>query len=64
MAMGEYTARQDTPMLISIRHSHNRRTPIVGFSATFTRPDQLALSAAFEKIVYHAEIATMLKAGW
>ncbi|KAI9632391.1 P-loop containing nucleoside triphosphate hydrolase protein [Dioszegia hungarica] len=43
---------------------HGNRVPIVGFSATFSRPDQLALSAVFEKIVYHREITSMLEEGW
>ncbi|OCF58150.1 hypothetical protein L486_04180 [Kwoniella mangroviensis CBS 10435] len=38
--------------------------PIIGFSATFSRPDQLALSAVFEKIVFHRGISEMLEDGW
>ncbi|WVR04022.1 hypothetical protein IAU60_001021 [Kwoniella sp. DSM 27419] len=38
--------------------------PIIGFSATFSRPDQLALSAVFEKIVFHREISSMLEDKW
>ncbi len=38
--------------------------PIVGFSATFSRHDTLALSAAFEEIVFHRDVGTMLEEGW
>jgi len=42
----------------------DHRVPIIGFSATFSRPDQLALSAVFEKIVFHREVTAMLDEGW
>ncbi|GMK56632.1 hypothetical protein CspeluHIS016_0304720 [Cutaneotrichosporon spelunceum] len=38
--------------------------PIVGFSATFSRHDTLALSAAFEEIVFHRDVGNMLEEGW
>jgi ATP-dependent helicase IRC3 len=38
--------------------------PIVGFSATFSRHDTLALSAAFEEIVFHRDVGSMLEEGW
>ncbi|BEI90319.1 uncharacterized protein CcaverHIS019_0303890 [Cutaneotrichosporon cavernicola] len=38
--------------------------PIVGFSATFSRHDTLALSAAFEEIVFHRDVGDMLEEGW
>jgi len=44
--------------------SGEHRVPIIGFSATFSRPDQLALSAVFEKIVFHREVTAMLDEGW
>ncbi|ODO09276.1 hypothetical protein I350_02876 [Cryptococcus amylolentus CBS 6273] len=44
--------------------THGNKTPIIGFSATFSRNDQMALSAAFEEIVFHREISAMLKDGW
>ncbi|KAK8861366.1 hypothetical protein IAR55_002185 [Kwoniella newhampshirensis] len=47
-----------------ISHDHGNKVPIIGFSATFSRPDQLALSAVFEKIVFHREILHMLEEGW
>ncbi|WRT65477.1 uncharacterized protein IL334_002420 [Kwoniella shivajii] len=40
------------------------KVPIIGFSATFSRPDQLALSSVFEKIVFHKDISEMLDDGW
>ena len=46
------------------RRDHGHRVPIDGFSATFSRPDQLALKSVFEKIVFHREISTMLNEGW
>ena len=45
-------------------HNHGSKVPIIGFSATFSRPDQLALSAVFEKIVFHREVTHMLDEGW
>ncbi|KAL7419799.1 putative ATP-dependent helicase IRC3 [Cryptotrichosporon argae] len=45
-------------------HAHVYSVPVVGFSATFSRHDQLALSAVFEEIVYHRELAAMLDEGW
>lgn len=32
---------------------HSSTLPIVGFSATFSRHDGLALSAVFDHVVYH-----------
>ncbi|WVQ73832.1 hypothetical protein IAR50_003413 [Cryptococcus sp. DSM 104548] len=44
--------------------SHGYKTPIIGFSATFSRTDQMALSSVFEEIVFHREISAMLNDGW
>ncbi|TFY82646.1 hypothetical protein EWM64_g1369 [Hericium alpestre] len=38
--------------------------PIVGFSATFSRHDGLALGSVFEKIVYHQDFLQMVKDQW
>jgi ATP-dependent helicase IRC3 len=38
--------------------------PIIGFTATFSRHDALALSQVFEEIVYHQDVIDMLEAGW
>ncbi|WAQ82663.1 hypothetical protein PtA15_3A26 [Puccinia triticina] len=40
------------------------QVPIIGFSATFSRHDRLALSSVFEEIVYHYELRDMIQAGW
>ncbi|OCF45058.1 hypothetical protein I317_01109 [Kwoniella heveanensis CBS 569] len=39
------------------------QVPIVGFTATFSRADQLALSSVFEEIVYHIDIRDLLEDG-
>ncbi|KAH7916425.1 P-loop containing nucleoside triphosphate hydrolase protein [Hygrophoropsis aurantiaca] len=38
--------------------------PIIGFSATFSRHDGLALGAVFERIVYHRDFLEMIKEQW
>lgn len=38
--------------------------PIVGFSATFSRHDGLALGTVFERIVYHRDFLEMIKENW
>ncbi|KAI0825051.1 P-loop containing nucleoside triphosphate hydrolase protein [Trametes gibbosa] len=38
--------------------------PIVGFSATFSRHDGLALGSVFERIVYHRDFLDMIKEQW
>lgn len=38
--------------------------PIIGFSATFSRHDGLALGSVFEKIVYHRDFLDMIKEQW
>jgi len=38
--------------------------PIIGFSATFSRHDGLALGSVFEKIVYHRDVLEMIKEQW
>ncbi|KAI6007292.1 P-loop containing nucleoside triphosphate hydrolase protein [Pisolithus albus] len=38
--------------------------PIIGFSATFSRHDGLALGSVFEEIVYHREFLQMIKEQW
>lgn len=42
--------------------SHN--IPIIGFSATFSRHDGLALGSVFERIVYHRDFLEMIKEQW
>lgn len=43
---------------------HGQNVPIIGFSATFSRHDQLALRAVYEEIVFHREVSQMLEDGW
>ena len=43
---------------------HAAAVPIIGFTATFSRHDALALSQVFEEIVYHQDVIDMLDAGW
>ncbi|KAI0735086.1 P-loop containing nucleoside triphosphate hydrolase protein [Earliella scabrosa] len=40
------------------------RIPILGFSATFSRHDGLALGSVFEEIVYHRDFLEMIKEQW
>ncbi|KAM5529998.1 hypothetical protein V8D89_016337 [Ganoderma adspersum] len=40
------------------------RVPILGFSATFSRHDGLALGSVFEEIVYHKDFLEMIKDEW
>ncbi|THH01805.1 hypothetical protein EW026_g935 [Hermanssonia centrifuga] len=40
------------------------RIPILGFSATFSRHDGLALGSVFERIVYHRDFLEMIKEQW
>lgn len=38
--------------------------PIIGFSATFSRHDGLALGSVFDRIVYHRDFLEMIKDQW
>jgi len=38
--------------------------PVIGFSATFSRHDGLALGSVFERIVYHRDFLEMIKNQW
>ncbi|KAJ7103579.1 P-loop containing nucleoside triphosphate hydrolase protein [Mycena belliarum] len=40
------------------------KIPILGFSATFSRHDGLALGAVFDRIVYHRDFLEMIKEQW
>ncbi|PFH54425.1 hypothetical protein AMATHDRAFT_134467 [Amanita thiersii Skay4041] len=42
----------------------NHKIPIIGFSATFSRHDGLALGSVFERIVYHRDFLNMIKDQW
>ncbi|THV07737.1 P-loop containing nucleoside triphosphate hydrolase protein [Dendrothele bispora CBS 962.96] len=41
-----------------------QKIPIVGFSATFSRHDGLALGSIFQRIVYHRDFLNMIKEQW
>jgi len=43
-----------------LKHS----VPIIGFSATFSRHDGLALSSVFDRIVHHQDFLDMIKERW
>lgn len=40
------------------------RTPIIGFSATFTRHDGVALGRVYEEIVYHKDFLDLMSEKW
>ena len=40
------------------------KIPIIGFSATFSRHDGLALGSIFQRIVYHRDFLEMIKEQW
>lgn len=44
--------------------AHSHTIPVVGFSATFSRHDGLALGSVFERIVYHHDFLSMIKDQW
>ncbi|KAF8327906.1 P-loop containing nucleoside triphosphate hydrolase protein [Cantharellus anzutake] len=44
--------------------SSGLKVPIVGFSATFSRHDGVALGSIFERIVYHRDFLEMIRDNW
>ncbi|KAF7347873.1 DEAD-box family helicase [Mycena venus] len=40
------------------------KIPIIGFSATFSRHDGLALGSVFDRVVYHRDFLEMIKEQW
>ncbi len=48
---------------IQIGTEAERNTPLIGFTATFSRHDQVALSQVFEEIVFHQDVIGMLDSG-
>ena len=42
----------------------NCNVPIIGFSATFSRHDGLALGSVFDRIVYHRDFLDMIREEW
>ncbi|KAH8930105.1 P-loop containing nucleoside triphosphate hydrolase protein [Atractiella rhizophila] len=55
---------QELEQLTSEEEEDVNPVPIVGFSATFSRNDGLALSSVFERIVFHKNLVEMVKEGW
>ncbi|EFP88637.1 uncharacterized protein PGTG_14842 [Puccinia graminis f. sp. tritici CRL 75-36-700-3] len=55
---------QNSPRSDNSDNLKPHQVPIIGFSATFSRHDRLALSTVFEEIVYHYELRDMIQAGW
>lgn len=58
------TCRGDQDRAMQGNGATDDKAIIIGFTATFSRHDQLALSAVFEEIVYHQDVWDMLQAGW
>ena len=40
------------------------KVPIIGFSATFSRHDGLALGSVFQRVVYHRDFLEMIREQW
>lgn len=55
-------AEDETVNLAVAPLKHN--VPIIGFSATFSRHDGLALGSVFDRIVYHRDFLDMIKEQW
>ncbi|KAH9470607.1 hypothetical protein Pst134EA_007854 [Puccinia striiformis f. sp. tritici] len=55
---------QNAPESENSYNLKHAEVPIIGFSATFSRHDRLALSTVFQEIVYHYELRDMIQAGW
>lgn len=53
-----------SPDPTSVAPSSGHSIPILGFSATFSRHDGLALGSVFERIVYHRDFLEMIKEQW
>lgn len=54
----------DPNMLLDLDQRPPSPVPIIGFSATFSRHDGLALGAVFDRIVYHRDFLEMIKEQW
>jgi ATP-dependent helicase IRC3 len=61
---GIKTSDHSTVTSVSTHTVDEPNVPIIGFTATFSRHDQLALSRVFQEIVYHQDVIDMLEAGW
>ncbi|KZW02674.1 P-loop containing nucleoside triphosphate hydrolase protein [Exidia glandulosa HHB12029] len=54
----------DPNMKLDIETRPPSPVPIIGFSATFSRHDGLALGKVFDRIVYHRDFLEMIKEQW
>jgi ATP-dependent helicase IRC3 len=52
------------PEGIEVANAPPHKIPIIGFSATFSRHDGVALGSVFERIVYHRDFLEMIKEQW
>jgi ATP-dependent helicase IRC3 len=57
-------SQEESPRLQKVDSRGRACVPILGFTATFSRTDGLALGTIFEKIVYHSDWLSMIKGGW
>ena len=55
-------AEDEAANLVASPTKHS--VPIIGFSATFSRHDGLALGSVFDRIVYHRDFLDMIKDQW
>ncbi|KAF8922613.1 P-loop containing nucleoside triphosphate hydrolase protein [Mucidula mucida] len=54
----------DDETFASVEPITQHKIPIIGFSATFSRHDGLALGSVFQHIVYHRDFLEMIKEQW
>ncbi|KAF9044602.1 P-loop containing nucleoside triphosphate hydrolase protein [Hymenopellis radicata] len=54
----------DDEAFASVEPITKHKIPIIGFSATFSRHDGLALGSVFQHIVYHRDFLEMIKEQW
>ena len=54
----------DTDQTQASSSSPGVKVPIIGFSATFSRHDGLALGSVFQRIVYHKDFLSMITERW
>lgn len=55
---------EDEAVNSAVAPTTNVNVPIIGFSATFSRHDGLALGSVFDRIVYHQDFLEMIKDQW
>lgn len=50
--------------LVSVENGAEIKTPIIGFSATFSRHDGLSLGSVFDEIVFHRDVLDLIDEDW